>query len=105
MYVPIATLSSKDNVNLTQKLNEEFKRPVYWDECKTKIEPKNLDNVNPISLYLNASFQGVSKLYVLAFHNTDNGTKKVERNSHRKYFLPRVNITNYNVLIKGKKFL
>ena len=30
--------------------------------------------------------------------------KKVERNSHTKYSLPRVNITNYNVLIDGRKF-
>ena len=28
--------------------------------------------------------------------------KKVERDSHKKYFLPRVTITNYNVLIDGK---
>ena len=28
----------------------------------------------------------------------------VKRNSHRKYFLPRVNITNYNVLIDGRNF-
>ena len=44
-------------------------------------------------------------MFVLAFNNTDNGDKKVERNSHRKYFLPRVNITNYNVLlIDGRNF-
>ena len=30
--------------------------------------------------------------------------KKVERNSHTKYFLARVNITNYNVLIDGRNF-
>ena len=28
----------------------------------------------------------------------------VKRNSHQKYFLPRVNITNYNVLIDGRNF-
>ena len=43
-------------------------------------------------------------MFVLAFDNTDNGAKKVERNSHTKYFLPRVNITNYNVLIDGRNF-
>ena len=42
--------------------------------------------------------------YVLVFDNTENGTKKVERNSHTKYFLPRVNITNYNVLIDRRNF-
>ena len=30
--------------------------------------------------------------------------KKVERNSHTKHFLPRVNITNYNVLIDARNF-
>ena len=42
-------------------------------------------------------------MFVLAFDNTNNGNK-VERESHRKYFLPRVNITNYNVLIDGRNF-
>ena len=36
--------------------------------------------------------------------NTNNGDNKVERDSHRKYFLPRVDITNYNVLIDGRNF-
>ena len=43
-------------------------------------------------------------MFVLAFDNTYNGDNKVERNSHRKYFLPRVGITNYNVLIDGRNF-
>ena len=41
---------------------------------------------------------------VLAFDNTDNGAKKVERSSHTKYFFPRVDITNCNVLIDGRNF-
>ena len=41
LYVPIVTLSTKNNVNLT-KLNEELKRPVYWNEYKTKIETRNV---------------------------------------------------------------
>ena len=48
------------------------------------------------------SFQGVRRLFVLAFGNTDNGAKKVERNSHKKYFLPRV--STYNALIDRRKF-
>ena len=38
LYVPIATLSTKDNVNLTKQLNEGFKRPVYWNQYKAKLE-------------------------------------------------------------------
>ena len=43
-------------------------------------------------------------MFVLSFDNTDNGDKNVERNSHTKYFLPRVNVTNCNVLIGGRSF-
>ena len=41
-------------------------------------------------------------MFALAFNNTNNDTKKVERNSPTKYFIPRVNITNYNVLVDGR---
>ena len=55
-------------------------------------------------IYLDASFQGVKRLFVLAFDNTDNGANKVERNSHINYFLPRVDVTNYSVLIDERNF-
>ena len=104
LYVPTVTLSSKDNVKLVKLLEEGFKRPVYWNECQTKIETRNSDKNNLTRFPLNTSFQGVKRLFVLAFKNTNNDAKKVERNSHTKYFLPRVNITNYNVLIDGRNF-
>ena len=52
-------------------------------------------------------------MFVLAFNNINatipnnpinNTANKVERNSHRKNFLPRINITNYIVLIDGRNF-
>ena len=62
------------------------------------------DDDNLTRFPLDASFQGVRKFFVLAFANTDNDDKKVERNSHRNYFLLRVNVTNCNVLIDGRNF-
>ena len=103
LYVSIFTLSTEYNVKLTKQLTERFKRPVYWNEYKTKIESKEAD-ANLTRFYLDASFQGVKKLFVLAFNNTtvsaannpiNNINNKVVRDSHRKYFLPRVDITNY----------
>ena len=38
------------------------------------------------------------------FCDTDNGDKKVTRSSYRNHFLPRVYITNYNVLINSRNF-
>ena len=42
--------------------------------------------------------------FSIIFDNTVYGAKKVEINSNTEYFLPRVNITNYNVLIDGINF-
>ena len=104
MYVPIVTLSTKDNANLTAQLNEGFKRSAYWNEYKSKIETKAADNNNVTRFPLDASFQGVNRLFLLAFDNTDGNANQVEKNSHRKYFLPRISITNYNSLIDGRNF-
>ena len=82
LYVLIVTLSTEDNVKLTKQLNEGFKGHVYWNQYKTKIGSTHLDNNNP--LRINDSFQGVKRLFVLAFGNTNNGNKKFERDSHKK---------------------
>ena len=104
LYLPTVTLSSKDNVKLANLLEDGFNRTVYWNEYQTKKETRNLDNNNFTRFPLDASFQGFRRLFVLSFDNTNNGAKNVERKSHRKYFLPRVNIINYNVLIDGRNF-
>ena len=105
LYVPIVTLSSKDNAKLVKLLEDGFNRPVYCKKYQTKIEKRNIDNNNLTRFPLDASFQGVRRLFVLAFDIADGGAKQVKRNNHRKYFLPRVNITNYNVLIDGRNFM
>ena len=103
MYIPVVTLSTKDNVSLPKQLNKGFKRSVYWNEYKSKIETKTADINNLKRFPLDASFQVVNRLFVLCYNNTD-GDAKVERNSHRNHFLTRVNITNYNVLIDDRNF-
>ena len=44
LYVPIVTLSTKDNVELKKQLNKGFKRPVYWNKYKMQIWTKKLDH-------------------------------------------------------------
>ena len=85
---------TKDNINLTKQLNEGFKKSVYWNEYKSKIETKTADNNNVTRFPLDASFQGINRLFVFVFNYVNNDADKVERDSQRKYFLPRVNITN-----------
>ena len=104
LYLPIVTFSTKDNVNLTNQLNEGFKRSVCWNEYKSKIQTQEADANTPKIFPLDASFQRVNRLFALAFYNTNDSDDKVKRDNHRKYFLLSVDIAYYNVLIDGRNF-
>ena len=52
---------------------------------------------------LDSSYQGVKRLFVLAY-NTEDDDDRVSINSFEKYFLPGVKIENYNVEIDGRNF-
>ena len=52
---------------------------------------------------LDSSYQGVKRLFVLAYNNTA-GNNQVSVDSYKKYFLPRVKIENYNIEIDGRNF-
>ena len=108
LYVPIVTLSSKDTSHLSNLLSEGFKRSVFWNEYKTKTEKITTNNNESIRIMLNASIQGVNKLFVLPFAPDNIVNDDVQaantnyRNSYRKFYLPRSTIKNYNVLIDGR---
>ena len=52
---------------------------------------------------IDASFQGVKRLFVLVYDN-NKGDDLVTTNYHRRYFLPRIKIENYNIEIDGINF-
>ena len=105
LYVPIVTLSAKDNVNLIKQLNEGFKRSVYWNEYKSEIDAYSSKDTFT-KLFLDPSFQGVNKLFGLAFNNTaiDDNTDTANRVNKKKCFLSRLHTTIYNVSIDGRNF-
>ena len=66
LHVPIVTLSTKDSENLTKQSNEGFKRSVYWNSYEAK-PAKVIEKGKNLYELLNASFQGVKRLLVLAY--------------------------------------
>ena len=52
--------------------------------------------------FLDSSYQGVKRLFVLAYDNTA-GDKQVSIDSSKKYF-PRFKIENYNMEIDSRSF-
>ena len=98
LYVTIVTLKTEGNTKLSKLLSKGFKTTIYWN--KYKIIFKNYDD-EYIRERLDASFEGVNKLFVLPYVSGDNITNE---NSYKNFFLPRLKIKNYNIEIDGRNF-
>ena len=101
LYVPVVTLSKKDNKDFIEQQNKGFQRSIYWNEYKTKEKEENgVDNIFKY-ISLDPSFQGVNGLFVMAYKKGNNQPTKDDR---RKYYLPRIDFKKYNVIIDGQNF-
>ena len=93
-YVPVVTLSTQENTTFLQQLKLGFRRVINWNKYLSKPEllaqNPNLNNLTE------PSFQGVNRLFVLAFENDNN------RTSSDEYYLPAVEIKDYNIVINGE---
>ena len=100
-------MSAEDNVKLSKLFSKGFKRTFYWNEYKVIGNiPVHIANNNEeiyLRQLLDSSYQGVKRLFVLAYNNKE-GNNKVSIDSYKKYFLPRVKIENCNIEIDGKNF-
>ena len=65
-----------------------------------QLQKKTYDLNNSIRESINSSFQGINRLFVLAYE----GDNRVIVNSDRRYFLSRVEIKSYNIEIDGRNF-
>ena len=96
LYVAVVTLSTQENTKLLQQLKSGFKRVINWNKYLSKPEllaqNPNLNNL------VEPSFQGVNRLFVLAFEN-DN-----QRASYERHYISTVEIEDYNIMINGEKF-
>ena len=101
LYVPVVTLSKEDNEDFIEQQKKVFQRSIYWNEYKT-IEINEDADAN-VFKYINLDpfFQGVNRLSVMAY-NRANG--QPTRNGQRKYYLPRIDLEKYNVIIDGRNF-
>ena len=104
LYVPVVTLSKEDNKDFIEQQNKGFQRSIYWNEYKTKEKDENADanNANTVKyINLDLSFQGVNRLFLMAYNRA---AGQATRNGQRKYYLPRIDLKKYNVIIDGRNF-
>ena len=102
MYVPVITLSKEDNKDFIEQQNKGFQRSIYWNEYKTKELNEDTDANAFKYINLDPSFQGVNRLFVMAYNRVDGHPTT---NGQGKYYLPRIDFKKYNVIIDGRKFL
>ena len=101
MYVPVVALSKEDNKDFIEQQNKGFQRSIYWNEYKTKAINEDADANVFKYIKLDPSFQGVNRLFVMAYNRVDGQTT---RNGQRKYYLPRIDLEKYNFIIDGRNF-
>ena len=87
LYVPVVTLSTKQNTKFLQQLKSGFKRVINWNKYLSK--PVLLAQNPNLNHLVEPRFQGVNRLFILAFENDD------DRTSSDEYYLPAVKIKDY----------
>ena len=96
MHVPVVTLSTKDDNNFLEQLKSGFKRIIKW--TKYRSEMTNQSKTNHLNHLIDSKFTNVNRLFVLSFGNEE------DRTSFSKYYVPKVEIKDFNVFIDGKSF-
>ena len=96
LYVPVVTLSTQDNAKLLPQLKNGFKRTITWNKYLAK--PESLAQNANLNNLIQPSFQGVNRLFVLAFEDD------AQRTSNKRFCIPNIEIKDCNVMIDGKNF-
>ena len=88
------TLSTQENTKFLQQFKSGFKRVINWNKYLSK--PELLAQNQNLNHLVEPSFQGVNRLFVLAFEYD------AQRTAHDFYYLPTVEIKDYNIMINGE---
>ena len=91
-YVPVVTLSARENQKLSRLLSKGFERSVYWNKYKAKNENKNTTNI--FRYYHESNFVGVNRLFVLVYTKEGDNAKR----------LNPIEFKIYDVIVNVKSF-
>ena len=92
LYVPVVTLSAKDDNNFLERLKSGFKRTINWNKYRSEMNDQT--KTNHLNYLIDPTFTKFNRLFVLSFEE--------DRTSFSEYYVPKVEIIDFNVLIDGK---
>ena len=96
LYVPEVILSAENDNKLLEQLKAGFKRTIKWN--KYRSEMSNQAANNNLNYLIDPTFTNVNRIFVLSFENEN------DRVSFSKYYVPKIKIKDFNLLIDGKPF-
>ena len=96
LYVPVVTLSTENGNKLLEQLKSGFRITIKWNKYMSQMSNQNKNN--NLNYLIDLTSSNVNRLFVLSFENED------DRTSYYKYYLPSLEIKDYNVLIDGNTF-
>ena len=92
LYVPVVTLSAKDDNNFLERLKSGFKRTINWNKYRSEMNDQT--KTNHLNYLIDPTFTKFNRLFVLSFEE--------DRTSFSEYYVSKVEIIDFNVLIDGK---
>ena len=97
LYVPVVTLSTEYDKRPLEQLRTRFKRTIKWNKYRSEMTNKTKNN--NLNYLIDPTFTKFNRLFILSFENENN------RASFSKYYVPNIQIKEFNVLINGKMSL
>ena len=99
LYVPGVTLSINDHMKFFENIKQRFKRLISWNKYRSEITTQTKNN--NLDYLIDPTFRNINSLFVLSFKN---GNNDPTRDSFDKYYIPLVEIKDFNALIDNKPF-
>ena len=92
LYVPVVSLSNKNDINFLQQLKPGFKRTIKWNKYRSQmtIQPQN----NNLNYLTDPTFTNVNRSFVLSFPRNNNNDGRF---SYSNYYVPKVKISDFIV--------
>ena len=94
--MPIVTLSKDDEIKLLTNLKSGFSREIEWNKYRSLMTAEAINN--DLNILIDPTFSNVNRLFVLAYQNAD------DRQSFSQFYLPRVMVKDFNVIIDNLVF-
>ena len=96
LYIPVVTLFKDDEIKLLTNLKSGFTREIIWNKYRSQMSTGAINN--SLNILIDPKFTNVNRLFVLAYQND------AERQSFSQFYLPRVMIKDFNVIIDKLAF-